>query len=119
MAETKTTTTKAPAAKKTPAELESVFGAQKTIEITEANGTVTKYLLQFPGTDAAQRLLANAQLAGQGTLDPYTYRQGLLKSVIVAPKGVDFDYFDEHNGFMELMDEADTFLFGKLDRSAE
>lgn len=112
---TKKTTAKA-AEEEAP---KTVFGAQESFEITETDGTKTKYLLQFPGTDTAQKILANAQLAGQGILDSYSYRKDLMKQVIVQPRGLNYDFFDEHNGFMEVMDKADTFLFGKLDRSAE
>ncbi|MGV0167211.1 hypothetical protein ACRYI5_01270 [Furfurilactobacillus sp. WILCCON 0119] len=117
--ETTTTKTRATKTTKKPTELVSVFGAQDHFEVEETNKTITKYTLQFPGTEAAQRILAQAQLAGEGMIDSYTYRKALMEQVIVAPKGVDFDWFDAHAGFMTVMDRVDTFLFTKLDRSAE
>jgi len=99
MAETKTKTT-ATATKVT--ENKNKFGKQETH--TEAG---VKYTFQFPGTRKTQEILDLAK--SPGFFSDKIYNEQLMEHVIVAPK-TDFDYWDEHKGYREVMAAADRFL---------
>jgi hypothetical protein len=88
----------------TPKQPVSKFGKQETYTATDG----TKYTFQFPGTQAAMELLDRAK-NNIGVVIDSKYKAELMEHIIVDPK-VSYDYFDEHDGFMEVTNEADRFL---------
>lgn len=96
------------AAKTTKAvEKETKFMQQE--EFThEATGT--KYVFQYPGTRAMQTILDDAKR--NGYLSDTIYNEHLMEQVIVSPQ-TDWEYWDENDGYTEVMSAADRFL-GKL-----
>lgn len=79
------------------------IGTKKQVEIEG-----TEYTLQHPGTRAYTQIQDRIQREG-GKMSSEKLAEELFKHVIVEPK-VDFDYFDEHDGFDEVIEEAMTFL---------
>ncbi len=70
------------------------------------------YTFQFPGTRMTQEILDSAKVVGNVFSDT-RYHEQLMEHVIVAPK-TSFEYFDEHDGYREVMAAADRFLGGLL-----
>lgn len=66
------------------------------------------YTLQFPGHREATRIQDRIQTEGGGASNE-KYMEELFKNVIVDPP-VSWEYFDEHEGFDEVIKEASTFL---------
>lgn len=79
------------------------FGKQETFEIEGV-----KYTMQFPGVRAAQRMLDGSKRYG-GTFSDEAYYTQIMEEVITEPS-VDWDYWDEHAGYREVMQKADNFL---------
>lgn len=75
----------------------------------EATGT--KYVFQFPGTKAVQGIIDKSK-NGFGNIVETEYNEQLMEKVIVSPQ-TDWDYWDENEGYREVMTEADRFL-GKM-----
>lgn len=92
-----------PDAEKTPMKK---FGKQEKKEV----GGI-EYTLQFPGVRATQRMLDRSKQPG-GVFNDEAYHTQIMEQVIVEPK-VSWDYWDEHEGYRELMADADNFL-GRL-----
>lgn len=67
-----------------------------------------EYTFQFPGTKRAQQILDASKTFG-GVFSDSAYNEALMKDVIVHPK-TDWDYWDNHKGYREVMRKADTFL---------
>lgn len=82
------------------------FGKQETRTVGEV-----EYTFQFPGVRTAQRILDNSKM-GNGAFNDEAYHTQLMETVIVAPK-VNWDYWDENEGYREVMALADNFL-GRL-----
>lgn len=79
------------------------IGMQKQVTVEEV-----EYTLQHPGTRAYAQIQDRIQMEN-GSPSNEKLSEEVFKHVIVQPK-VDFDYFDEHEGYEELMKEAFTFL---------
>lgn len=79
------------------------FGKQETIEVEGV-----EYTLQFPGVRRAQQILDASKMTNNAYSDE-AYNTQLMKDVIVTPK-VDWDYWDEHEGYRTVMQLADNFL---------
>ncbi|MDE3837937.1 hypothetical protein C0966_00750 [Bacillus methanolicus] len=79
------------------------IGTQKTITVEGI-----EYTLQHPGTREYLRIQDRAQTE-TGVPSTEKLAEELFKHVIVNPK-VSFEYFDEHEGFEEVLKEAMTFL---------
>lgn len=109
MTETKTTTTKATAKTKVAPAKESKLMKEETF-IHEETGV--SYVFQFPGTLAVQKLIDNSKNAF-GNIVESTYNGLLMEQVIVSPQ-INWDYWDENNGYQEVMNAADRFLGGLL-----
>lgn len=108
MTETKTTTTKT-ATKAKAAVKESKLMKEETF-LHEATGV--SYVFQFPGTLAVQKIIDNSKNAF-GNVVESTYNGLLMEQVIVSPQ-IDWDYWDENDGYQEVMNAADRFLGGLL-----
>lgn len=112
MAATKTDkeTLKAVEAKNSISETEkkplNKYGKQEKHEVDGV-----EYLFQFPGVRKAQQILDNSKAPG-GIFVDEAYNTQLMEHVIVQPK-VNWDYWDEHEGYREVMALADNFL-GRL-----
>jgi len=79
------------------------IGTQKTIEVEGI-----EYTLQHPGTRANVQI-QDRTMTDKGIPSMEKMAEEIFKHVIVNPK-VDFDYFDEHDGYEEVLSEAMTFL---------
>lgn len=82
------------------------FGKQKKVTVAGV-----EYTLQFPGVRRAQQILDNSKTSGVFRDD--AYHTMLMDEIIVDPK-IDWDYWDENEGYIELMGETDIFLGGLL-----
>lgn len=80
----------------------SKFGKQETQEVEGV-----KYILQFPGTLKVQEMLDHSK--SQGPFKETLYNEQIMEHVIASPQ-TDWDYWDEHNGYKEVMALADNFL---------
>ena len=67
-----------------------------------------EYTFQFPGVKRAQEIVDLSKMAN-GLHSDLLYNESLMKDVIVAPK-TDWDYWDENEGYMEVLGKADRFL---------
>lgn len=83
------------------------FGKQETY-----TNSGVDYTFQFPGTRKTQEILDNSKGLG-GVFSDTRYHEQLMEHVIVSPK-VSFEYFDEQDGYREVMAAADLFLGGLL-----
>ncbi|WP_420215021.1 hypothetical protein [Listeria monocytogenes] len=72
-----------------------------------------EYTFQFPGTRVAQAILDESK-NGYGVIVDSVYYERIMKDVIVEPLGLDLDYWDEHEGYREVMNATDNFLGGLL-----
>lgn len=79
------------------------IGTQKTVTVEGVD-----YTLKYPGSREATRIQDRAQ-NDQGVFSSEKWAEEMFKNVIVDPK-VSFEYFDEHEGFDEVLKEASTFL---------
>lgn len=80
-------------------------GTQKTIEVEGK-----EYTLQHPGVREGVKIRGRSK-DQFGNLDEEKYYDELMKHVIVQPK-TNWDYWEENDGFLEVMKEASTFLIG-------
>lgn len=83
-------------------------GTQKEFPFTDSEGKETTYLFQHPGVRAGVQLRGRAKDAAGG-LDEEKYYEELMKKVIVQPRTT-WEYWEENEGFQEVMKEASTFL---------
>lgn len=70
------------------------------------------YTFQFPGVRHAQRIIDAAKI-GPNTYSDEAYNSAIMSDVIVKPANIDWDYWEEHDGYREVMALADNFL-GRL-----
>ena len=87
-----------------------VAGTQKKFVFTDSNGEEKEYLFQHPGVRGGVQLRGRSKDA-MGNLDEEKYYEEIMKKVIVSPK-TNWDYWEENEGFQEVMKEASTFLVG-------
>lgn len=85
-------------------------GSQKEYTFVNEAGEETKYLFQHPGVKGGVQLRGRSRDA-MGNMDEEKYFQELMGKVIVQPK-TNWDYWEENEGFNEVMKEASTFLMG-------
>lgn len=67
-----------------------------------------EFTFQHPGTRGFAQMQDRIQLEG-GKMSSEKLSEEIFKHVIVEPK-VDFEYFDEHDGYEEVISEAMNFL---------
>lgn len=79
------------------------IGTQKKVTVEGV-----EYTLQFPGHREATRIQDRIQTETGGVSNE-KFTEELFEHVIVDPK-VSWDYFDENEGFEEVIKEAATFL---------
>ena len=92
-----------PKAEKKP--LDKLY-TQETVEIAGV-----EYTFQFPGVRRAQRILDSAKAPGFFSTE--VYNTLLMEEIIVLPEKINWEYWDENEGYLEVMDKADRFL-GRL-----
>lgn len=92
-----------------PTKKVSRFGEQKVVEIKQEDGSVGKFTLQYPGIRVVLDIYDNAQMAN-GNLSRTAFADQAFAEVVVDPVKLDLDYFDEHDGFNELLDQIAEFL---------
>ncbi|NJI50583.1 hypothetical protein [Bacillus subtilis] len=90
----------------------SKFGKQKKVTIQG-----TEYTLQHPGTRRMVELQDEAVNLNTGKPTSADLYDLYMKEVVVDPK-VNYEYFDEHEGFMELMKEVQSFLIDETQTKA-
>ncbi|MEK3847373.1 hypothetical protein NYE34_20990 [Bacillus sp. FSL R5-0418] len=88
------------------------FGKQKKVTIQG-----TEYTLQHPGTRRMVELQDEAVNLNTGKPTSADLYELYMKEVVVDPK-VNYEYFDEHEGFMELMREVQSFLIDETQTKA-
>lgn len=93
-----------PAAEKKPL---NKLGKQETFEFGDV-----EYTFQFPGVRRAQQILDASKSVGGGFVDE-AYHTLLMSEIIVEPK-INWDYWDDNEGYLTVMNKADTFLGGLL-----
>lgn len=81
------------------------FGKQETY--TAEDGT--EYTFQFPGVRRAQEILDESKNM-VGVIMETSYNEKLFDEVIVKPHGIDWEYWNENDGYREVMAAADNFL---------
>lgn len=86
-------------------------GTTEDYTVKDADGNETTYTFFFPGLAKAEGIVDNARM-GNGSISTRAYNQQLMDQVIVEPK-TSWEYWEEHEGYREVMDEADSFL-GKV-----
>ncbi|MDK2600259.1 hypothetical protein QO179_20190 [Bacillus stercoris] len=90
----------------------SKFGKQKKVTIQG-----TEYTLQHLGTRRMVELQDEAVNLNTGKPTSADLYDLYMKEVVVDPK-VNYEYFDEHEGFMELMREVQSFLIDETQTKA-
>lgn len=98
------------ASKKEMLKLANKAGSQKEHTIKLENGEEVTYLFQHPGVREGVKIRGRAK-DQFGTMDEEKYYEELMKHVIVQPK-TNWDYWEENEGFLEVMKEASSFLVG-------
>lgn len=83
-------------------------GEQKEFKFVDSTGKETTYILQYPGIREAVKIRDRSKNQF-GALVEEKYYEELMKHVIVSPK-VNWDYWEENEGFAEVIGEANTFL---------
>lgn len=73
-------------------------------KMLDENGDEQVYIFKFPGMRKYIELMNIENTTKQ--------IEEMLKVSVVYPKRVSLDYFDEHEGFAEVKEALDTFLFG-------
>jgi len=79
------------------------IGTQKTITVEGI-----EYTLQHPGSRANTQI-QDRTMTALGIPSMEKMAEEIFKHVIVNPK-VSFEYFDEHDGYDEVLEEAMKFL---------
>ncbi|MCM3598716.1 hypothetical protein M4D55_23435 [Metabacillus idriensis] len=85
-------------------------GKTKVIKVTLENGEEKEYTLQHPGLREGVRLRGRAK-DQFGNVDEEKLFDELMKHVIVSPKTT-WDYWEENEGYTEVLKAATTFLIG-------
>lgn len=73
-------------------------------KMLDENGDEQTFIFKFPGMRKYIELM-NIE-------DTPKQIDAMLKASVVYPKRVDLDYFDEHEGYAQVKEALDTFLFG-------
>ncbi|EKM0740870.1 hypothetical protein HCA21_11405 [Listeria seeligeri] len=81
------------------------FGKKEVYTATDG----TEYEFQFPGTREGQRILDESTNV-YGRLTIAVYNENLMDIIITKPEKLDWKYWDEHEGYSEVMNAADNFL---------
>lgn len=80
----------------------------ESIAVKDFDDTEVTYNFKFPGFQRIIKLQAEAT-ADDGSLMTAEYYKGLMKHVITNEE-VNFSYWDHHDGYAEVMQEADLFV---------
>jgi len=83
------------------------MGKTETITVDDFDGP-KEYTFFFPGLRKAHNIVDQSRM-GNGVVDNDVYDGRLMKEVIVEPK-TSWDYWDDHEGYGEVMEKADQFL---------
>lgn len=83
-------------------------GTQKEFKFNEGTKEEKVYLFQHPGVRMGVQIRDRSK-DQFGNLIEEKYWEQLMQHVIVKPK-TDWDYWEENDGFMEVMKEAANFL---------
>lgn len=100
------------AAENVPVPQVTKYGKQENWTYTDKNEKVWEYTFQYPGMRTAMEILDNSRMAN-GILSRTMFADLLLEHVVVEPRNLTIDDFDERPGMNELIDAADEFL-GKI-----
>ncbi|MBH0171021.1 hypothetical protein [Fictibacillus sp. 18YEL24] len=89
-------------------------GSQKEFTLFEGNENEQKFLFQHPGVRAGVQIRGRSKDA-TGNLDEEKYYTELMNHVVFLKtedgvKKVNWDYWEENDGFLEVMKEASSFL---------
>lgn len=78
-----------------------------SIEVDDYDDTKVTYDFKFPGFKKLNELRDNAT-DDYGQIDISEYWKGLMD--VVVQNDIDYDYWDHHDGIMQVMSAADNFL---------
>lgn len=73
--------------------------------------TGVTYIFSFPGTKRVQEIIDESK-GLNGQIVESVYNEKLMNEIIATPQ-TDWDYWDENDGYREVLAEADRFL-GRL-----
>lgn len=88
---------------------ETKYGKQENWKYTDKNGKEWDYKFQYPGMRTTMEILDNSRMAN-GIVSRTTFADLLLEHVVVEPRNLTIDDFDERPGMNDLIDAADEFL---------
>jgi hypothetical protein len=93
-----------------------IANKDKSDEITleDQDGNQTTYQMKWPGLEAVERMLDGATDSDGKLVNSVLY-DSLMKHVITTK--VDWKYWDEHDGYAEVMGEAEAFIQTTLQNS--
>lgn len=100
------------AANNVPVPQVSKYGKQEKWTHTDSNGKEWNYTFQYPGMRTAMEILDNSRMSN-GIISRTIFADLLLEHVVIEPRNLTIDDFDERPGMNELIDAADEFL-GKI-----
>lgn len=83
-------------------------GEQQEFKFIEKDGKETVYILQYPGLREAVKIRDRSKNQFGGLVEEKYYEE-LMKHVIVSPK-TNWEYWEQHDGFSEVIGAANTFL---------
>jgi len=83
----------------------------------EINGVT--YIAQFNGLSAALQALDDSYISGTSNISQVKLAKHILENVIVEPKGLAVDNFDNVDSFNEVIKFGTQVMYGKLRPSGE
>ncbi|MFC6202573.1 hypothetical protein ACFP1L_11935 [Lactiplantibacillus nangangensis] len=86
-------------------------GTTEDYTYKDSDGNETNYTFYFPGLAKAEGIIDSSRM-GNGAIATRSYNQQLMDQVVVEPK-TNWEYWEEHEGYSDVMDAADSFL-GKI-----
>lgn len=78
-----------------------------------------KYVAQFNGLSAALKAVDDSYIDGSDNISMVKLSEYVFKHVIVEPKGLDIDDFDNLDEFNEVMNWAQAVMQGQFRPTAE
>lgn len=83
-------------------------GEQQEYKFVDKDGNEKVYIFQYPGLREAVQIRDRSKNQFGGLIEEKYYDE-LMKHVIVSPK-TNWEYWEEHEGFAEVLGAANTFL---------
>lgn len=97
------------AAENVPVPQVTKYGKQEKWVYTDKNGKDWEYTFQYPGMRTTMEMLDSSRMPN-GLVSRTALADLLLENVVIEPRNLTIDDFDERPGMNELVDAADEFL---------